>query len=758
MKAWTYGLIFMVLSFSGMAAAGAPALQQLGRWNGDFYCYNVTVYNQKAYMFDSNKMIIVDVSNPASPQKLGEITLPMDIMDLQVSGNYAYVTTYFGYFSGGNNDNDGLRIIDISNSSSPQEVSFYYIFGAKCVYVSGKYAYIGSAYLDTQFYTGGFKIVDISVPSSPQAVGGYTGSGIEDILTVNGYTYVVYVYSSRIGANGGIINFDTSNPAAPVEIERYITYSWIVDMPEKAAIPRKMSRHNNLLFMRADNAFGDAAGRMFILDISVPGAMAELSTFETPYISYGEDISGVYLYVANGNDLRVSDVSDPAAPKSAAQTYSGYGPLDVFVSGDTVYVPEGNNGLTILSASAINTSPFGTVETPVQGAVVSGSIPVSGWVLDDKGIDNVKVFRNPTSGEGNSPIFLGDAILVEGARPDVEQTFPAYPNNSKAGWGYMLLTNYDMPNQGNGPVTLTVVATDSNGVKTTLGSQTITLDNAHAEKPFGALDTPTQGGIASGAKYLNWGWALTPQPNMIPIDGSTIDVFVDGVKKGHPKYNIYRQDVAEYFPGYANSSGAVGYFYLDTTKYTDGVHTISWNVKDNAGNSDGIGSRYFTIENSNNRAGTSGIDEKTTGKNGSEPIVSSFMTGIPFHHPLPRTFTAHTEPVGLLKGYDRETKPQTLYPQENGSIEIDINPLERVEIHLEGTGRVDSSSTRWYGGQLVPGGMRALPIGSTLDGEKGIYYWQPGPGMKGTFALVFIKTSGTEANNRHLLRVTINLM
>jgi hypothetical protein len=72
---------------------------------------------------------------------------------------------------------------------------------------------------------------------------------------------------------------------------------------------------------------------------------------------------------------------------------------------------------------------------------------------------------------------------------------------------------------------------------------------------------------------------------------------VDNKFVGRPVYNNYRADIAALFPGYANSNGAVGYFYLDTTVYENGVHTIHWIVTDNAGNSDGVGSRYFIIQN-----------------------------------------------------------------------------------------------------------------------------------------------------------------
>jgi len=106
--------------------------------------------------------------------------------------------------------------------------------------------------------------------------------------------------------------------------------------------------------------------------------------------------------------------------------------------------------------------------------------------------------------------------------------------------------------------------------------------------------------ISVGDHFINWGWVLTPQPNSIPFDGSTISVWVDGVSIGHPTYNNYRTDIASLFPGYANSNGAVGYFYLDTTAYKNGVHTIAWSARDNAGNVDGIGSRYFTIHNTGN--------------------------------------------------------------------------------------------------------------------------------------------------------------
>lgn len=109
-----------------------------------------------------------------------------------------------------------------------------------------------------------------------------------------------------------------------------------------------------------------------------------------------------------------------------------------------------------------------------------------------------------------------------------------------------------------------------------LGTRTITVENAHGVKPFRAIDTPGQGGTMSGTAYVNFGWVLTPQPCSVPTDGLTIWATVDGQMLGHPVYNNYRSDIATGLPSYANSNGAIGYFYRDTTQFSNGVHTMGW--------------------------------------------------------------------------------------------------------------------------------------------------------------------------------------
>jgi hypothetical protein len=210
----------------------------------------------------------------------------------------------------------------------------------------------------------------------------------------------------------------------------------------------------------------------------------------------------------------------------------------------------------VFTVGSQTSQPFGEFSTPQCGSTVSSSIPVTGWVLDDVGVSSVKIYRS----QGQESVYVGDAVFVEGARPDIEAQYPNYPQNNRAGWGYTLLTHF-LPD---GTHNLWAQATDAEGNHVTLGSKTIIVDNAHAVKPFGAIDAPQ----SSGTSTLFRGWVLTPQPNTIPTDGSTINVWVDGVNLGHANYNQYRQDIAGLFPGYNNSNNAGGYYELDTAQLT----------------------------------------------------------------------------------------------------------------------------------------------------------------------------------------------
>jgi hypothetical protein len=384
----------------------------------------------------------------------------------------------------------------------------------------------------------------------------------------------------------------------------------------------------------------------------------------------------------------------------------------------------GSNGIvTVNSPGAINSPqyvlvsvasvglglPFGSVDTPINNTTgVSGAIPVTGWALDNIEVMRVDILREPVTGEpAGNLIFVGTAVFSADARPDVQAQFPTYPYNYRAGWGYQLLANV-LPNSsgagvpGNGTYKIHAIAFNRSGGQADLGTKTITVDNAHATKPFGTVDTPGQGGTISGNDSVNFGWALTPQPGMIAIDGSTMTVIIDGVPVGHPTYNQFRSDIATLFPGYANSGGAVGFFHINTTTLANGVHTISWNVFDNLARGEGLGSRFFNVLNLGG------------------PVAAP-------EDVIPET--AAKEGVQLRHGLNG--RPRAIAKDPDGGYSVTMEEVGHIELHL-GAAR---------GNMLVQGERHALPIGSTLKG--GVFYWQPGPGFLGDYTMQFERPDGT---------------
>jgi IgA Peptidase M64 len=203
-----------------------------------------------------------------------------------------------------------------------------------------------------------------------------------------------------------------------------------------------------------------------------------------------------------------------------------------------------------IAAPVVASVPLGTIDTPPPAATVAGEVAFTGWAVDDSGISEVLTYRSPVAGEptdASGLVFVGTAAMIEGARPDIVAAFPLYPGVSRAGWGFMILSNM-LPNGGNGTFTLHAVAKSQSGETQTISTRVIVAANASSTLPFGTIDTPGQGAIVSGP-VTNFGWALTPQPKTIPLDGSTIDVYIDGVMVGHPSYNHFRPDIAGLFPG-----------------------------------------------------------------------------------------------------------------------------------------------------------------------------------------------------------------
>ena len=449
---------------------------------------------------------------------------------------------------------------------------------------------------------------------------------------------------------------------------------------------------------------------------------------------------------------------------------SGGGSISLTVKSGT-YAPSTSTGsITLTAPNATNSpvtipvtlrvfasgeNPIGTIDTPVNNAVgVRGSIAITGWASDDVGLKEVMIYRDAVAGEAGGQLFVGRAVFVDGARPDVDAAI-AQPFDYQAGWGYMLLTRM-LPNGGNGTFRLHAYAIDVEGRTVLIGSRTITCDNAKAVKPFGAIDTPDQGATISGTTYTNFGWALTPQPNYIKTDGSTILVYIDGVPVGRPVYNNWRADIGTRFLGYANSAGAIGYYQFNTTTLANGVHTMGWVVTDSAGNAEGIGSRYFTVLNGSETStmtleASTSIQEMSGG--GAETRVSAAVgSSSGLDAASVDSIPVSVVPVYRRDGFDQNASLEFAAADERGIVRVNVETAGRVTLALPPAPAVERGG---YEGYLVSDGkLQALPAGSFLDQHNGEFYWQPGVGFVGTYQLVFVRTAGDQ---RTRIPVEVNI-
>ncbi len=209
-------------------------------------------------------------------------------------------------------------------------------------------------------------------------------------------------------------------------------------------------------------------------------------------------------------------------------------------------------------------------------------------------------------------------------------------------------------------------------------------------------------------------------------------MWVDGANLGHPNYNNYRPDIAEFFPGYANSNGAAGYFSLNTTNYSNGVHTIQWTATDSGGNADGIGSRYFSVNNISSVSSFS-----------SQAISQAKVPGISHLDNIPIDYSM---PVKVAKGFDENSKSQIIPWDDQGMNRTTMEELDRIEIVLND--RTNAKGYSYSGYMVVGNRLSSLPIGSTLDTGKGIFKWNPGAGFLGRYKLVFVETGPNGEMNK----------
>ena len=260
--------------------------------------------------------------------------------------------------------------------------------------------------------------------------------------------------------------------------------------------------------------------------------------------------------------------------------------------------------------------------------------------------------------------------------------------------------------QGNGTFTLHALATDVDGHQTWLGTRAFTSDNANATKPFGTIDTP---GMATGCV----GHRVSEL--RVDADAAAEGRAVRWIDDRRPHRRRRRREARGTSPT-VRHPGALPWLRehrqrrrrvrLRHDAYADGLHTISWVVTDSAGITEGIGSRFFIIDNAAAPAAVQASVEAPLGAGSRSPSVDAGRVGARAQG-LRRSRTARSRAVPWRTASGRRTTSSS---------------ASRFGWRRTG----DAPQGSRYEGYLVVGDeRRALPIGSTLDASTGRFYWQP---------------------------------
>lgn len=326
-RSWKIGLAIFCVAPRALATDLDPALA--GAWLGTSNAVDVLIQGNRAYVADGrNGLQILDVSFSASPQHIGHYQTSREVMGVAVAGNYACVAERGG----------GLVVVDLHNPANLEAVGNFStgLFECAAVRIQGRYAYVLASSFIAANYGSRFYIIDITNPTSPRQVGVFGENWIFSGLAVRtNYAYVA--------GDAGLEVFDISNSGNPRRVANLFT------------------AHSKDVVVQDDYAYlADAGAGLQVIDIRNPinpQPVGHLVLEGGSGRSVAVQGQSAYLSCSIGacDCLYVIDISNPAIPKRVGtyeipQYASAYG---VVVSGNYAYLAAGSGGLKVIDISRI---------------------------------------------------------------------------------------------------------------------------------------------------------------------------------------------------------------------------------------------------------------------------------------------------------------------------------------------------------------------------------------------------------------------
>jgi hypothetical protein len=269
------------------------SIRLLGRYEEFAGCYDIEIDGNLAYLADGD-LRVIDISDPSSPEEVGFLNPPANADRVAIMEDNSCLLS------------DKIYTFDRSVPSNPQILGDYGPFGsALTVFVDGNYAYVDA---------GGLRIMDISDPARQVLVASYQiPAEINDIFVSDNFAY--------LSSDSGLTILDVSNPASPFQAAN-------------------LTMAANDIFVSGEYCYVVQNGSFTILDISnpfMPSDVGGLRGFSSNAESY---IVGNYAFVAD-NNLKVIDIVNRTNPVLRVNRDIAYEGYDIAILGNYAYVSAG---------------------------------------------------------------------------------------------------------------------------------------------------------------------------------------------------------------------------------------------------------------------------------------------------------------------------------------------------------------------------------------------------------------------------------
>jgi len=318
-------------------------------------------------------LIVLDVTNPASINQVGNYDTDVYSYKLGLSGNLCYIgngtagvavlnvdalglVTYIGNVGGFTSPVRLVRVSDGKAFVSGEKIgiqsfmvdtpasfthlsSFSTLHDCRDIQIRENVAYIANG-------RDGLVTVDISDPIHPVIIGWSPNSGNGlGIALNNDYAYIA-------DGSAGVMEYNIVNPHLPVLTGSVMTDNWAQDIVIR----------NNIGYVAVD-VLG-----LQLLNLSIPGLPSSTgSAFDLSGTSYGIALKdNLALLASGGAGLHLVDISMPAQP-ALVSTYNTPGSAyDVFSKDNKVYIADSQGGLVVVDISDIH-MPQGIGQSFIPG-------------------------------------------------------------------------------------------------------------------------------------------------------------------------------------------------------------------------------------------------------------------------------------------------------------------------------------------------------------------------------------------------------